>query len=39
MIETAIDLILLGFMAIIALAIVRMTDLFGMAMMFSPATR
>jgi multicomponent Na+:H+ antiporter subunit B len=35
MIETAIDLILLGFMAIIALAIVRMTDLFGMAMMFS----
>jgi len=35
MIETAIDLILLGFMAIIALSIVRMTDLFGMAMMFS----
>ena len=35
MIETAIDMILLGFMAILALAIVRMTDLFGMAMMFS----
>ena len=35
MIETAIDLILLGFMAIVALAIVRMSDLFGMAMMFS----
>jgi multicomponent Na+:H+ antiporter subunit B len=35
MIEIAIDLILLGFMAVIALAIVRMTDLFGMAMLFS----
>ncbi len=35
MIEIAIDLILLAFMAVIALAIVRMTDLFGMAMLFS----
>jgi multicomponent Na+:H+ antiporter subunit B len=35
MIEIAINLILLAFMAVIALAIVRMSDLFGMAMLFS----
>lgn len=35
MIETTIALLLLSFMAIIALAVVRMRDLFGVAMLFS----
>jgi multicomponent Na+:H+ antiporter subunit B len=35
MIEVSIDLLLLGFMAVIALAIVRMRDLFAIAMLLS----
>ena len=35
MIEVSVDLLLLGFMAVIALSVVRMRDLFGVAMMFS----
>ena len=35
MIEVSIDLLLLGFMAVIALAIVRMNDLFAVAMLLS----
>jgi multicomponent Na+:H+ antiporter subunit B len=33
--DFAIDILLLGFMAVIAIAVVRMRDLFGIAMLFS----
>ena len=35
MIEPVIDILLLAFMIVIALAVVRMRDLFGVAMLFS----
>lgn len=35
LVESAIDIMLLGFIAIVSLAILRMRDLFGMAMLFS----
>ncbi len=35
MIEPVIDIVLLAFMIVIALAVVRMRDLFGVAMLFS----